>query len=449
MSDNKEVKEITWNDLQKDIEELDRFYTSVNPEENFEIKLIEKAKKHQLEIEQLRKIFNEYYNEKRKLNNLDKWLEKTPYLSLIQRLSTVIGVITLLLSAITFIPTQQEQKRISIQKNKIDTDRSHYEAWSIINNNNKVQASSGRVTALQNLIKDRIPLDGLEVPGAFLFNVDFRGAKLYRANFQGADLYRSDFSSKPQQSNPKQCNWWILDIFADCKPEEELQKRKTELERANFRGATLYEAKFNDSDSIDKKQNEEPDVDIYRADFSSFYLTEKKEGKQRQEEDQKYCEDKYPNDSNAKNECLVQKLLETECFLNKPVIQCTRAVNTEFIGANLKYADFTKASAKGANFSHADLECASFRGAIFNKEQDQSKDLRDPIKPTNFTKANLKGADFRDLAISTKGDPKRGILPEQIKKATDWKQAKYSEAFKKELGLSKQDEPHDCEVFQK
>ncbi|MEL7409365.1 MAG: pentapeptide repeat-containing protein, partial [Cyanobacteria bacterium J06558_2] len=135
---------------------------------------------------------------------------------------------------------------------------------------------------------------------------------------------------------------------------------------------------------------------------------------------------------------------------NKPIIQCTRATNAEFIGANLRYADFTKASLKGADFSHADLECASFRGAIFNKEQQESKDLSESIKPTNFTDANLKGADLRDLAISTDGD-KRGILPEQIKKAKNWKQAQYSDAFlTDELGLSKEDhQPHNCETFQK
>ena len=105
---------------------------------------------------------------------------------------------------------------------------------------------------------------------------------------------------------------------------------------------------------------------------------------------------------------------------------------------------------KGANFSHADLECASFRGAIFNKEQDESKDLSESIKPTNFNHANLKGADLRDLAVSTEGDPKRGVLPEKIKEAKNWKQAQYSDTFLDELELSKQDhQPYDCNTFQK
>jgi BTB/POZ domain-containing protein KCTD9 len=336
-------------------------------------------------------------------------------------LSALITAITIVISAITFLPNQQKQERNQIQKNQIDTDRSHYEAWNIINNN-KVQASSGRITALQNLAKDRVSLNGLEVPGAFLFNIYLGGAELYRANFQGADLYRSDFSSKPQQNNPKQCSWLILNKFADCKSKEELQPRQTELERANFRGTTLYEAKFNAADSSQEK-NENLGVDLYRADFSAFYLEEKNK---------------------------MQNILQIECFMNEPIIKCTRAINTEFIGTNLKQADFTKASLKGANFSNANLECASFRGAIFNKEQEKSKDLTEPIKPTKFTNANLKGTDLRDLATPTKGDQNRGISPEQIKEAKNWETAKYSEPFLTELGLSKQNyKPYNCETFQK
>ncbi len=335
----------------------------------------------------------------------------------IVNLSTLITSITIVISAITFLPNQQKQERNQIQKNNIERERAHYEAWNIINSN-KVQASSGRITALQNLAKDRVSLNGLEVPRAFLFSIDLGGAELYRANFEGADLYRSDFSSKPQQSNPKKCGWWILNRFADCKSEEELQPRQTELERAIFRGTTLYEVKFNTPEL-----SKELGVNLYRADFSPFSL-------------------KYKNTK--------QNLIETECFMNEPIIQCTRAINAEFLGANLRHADFTKASLKGANFSDADLECASFRGAIFNKKQEKNKDINKPIEPTKFNDANLKGADLRDLAISTDRDPNRGVLPEQIKEANNWQTAKYSEPLLTELGLSKQDyKPYNCEVFQK
>ncbi|MEL7078932.1 MAG: pentapeptide repeat-containing protein [Cyanobacteria bacterium J06648_1] len=420
-------------DIVEDLQDLEKSYISLNinqKQSNFEYKLLKKAKEKGLSTEELRKIFQEYYTEKRLFKNIDNWLEQTSVFSLLQRLSAIIGVSTLILGAITFLPTQQEQKRNQIKSNNIEKERAHYEAWNIINSN-QVKSGSGRITALQNLANDRVSLSGLEVPKAFLFDIDLGGAELYRANFQEADLYRADFSSKPKQSNPKQCDLWILSIFADCKSRDELESRKTELERANFKGAILYEAKFNNTSLVDinnsdfdEGQNiQNPHVDIYRADFSPVYLIE---------------------------ESQIENIIETECFMNKPVIQCTRATNAEFIGANLKHADFTKASLKGANFSQADLECASFRGAIFNKEQDESKDLSEFIEPTNFTNANLKGADFRDLAISTKGDPKRGVLPEQIKQAKNWKQAQYSNNFLTELGLSKQNhQPHDCKVFQK
>ncbi|MEL6440909.1 MAG: pentapeptide repeat-containing protein [Cyanobacteria bacterium J06621_8] len=426
---------LKFEDIKKDLEELEKLYVSLKQnsgQNNFEYKLLEKAKKLGLTTEELRKIFQEFYTEKKLLKNIDNWLEQTSFFSLLQRLSTIVGVTTLILGAVTFLPTQQEQKRNQITSNNIERQRSHYEAWNIINSN-QVRAGSGRTIALQNLAEDGVSLNGLEVPGAFLFDIDLGGAALYRANFQGADLYRADFSNKPEQNNPKQCNIWIIKIFADCKPKDKLKSRKTELERANFKGAILYEAKFNNTDFVNRENSnsnleetqnsQNPNVDIYRADFSPLYLGEENK---------------------------IKNIIETECFMNKPIIQCTRATNAEFIGANLRYADFTKASLKGADFSHADLECASFRGAIFNKEQQESKDLSESIKPTNFTDANLKGADLRDLAISTDGD-KRGILPEQIKKAKNWKQAQYSDAFlTDELGLSKEDhQPHNCETFQK
>jgi uncharacterized protein YjbI with pentapeptide repeats len=370
----------------------------------------------------------------------------------LKNLSALITAITIVISAITFLPNQQKQERNQIQKNQIDTDRSHYEAWNVINNN-KVQASSSRITALQNLAKDRVSLNGLEVPGAFLFSIDLGGADLYRANFQGSDLYLADFSSKPKQNNPFiRCSIFGFTQFFDCKSEQELQERRTELERVDFKGAILYEVKFNDKDPQDK-ESKEPDVDLFRADFRPLYLTKNPEKKALYEQDKQECSTKYSNDNKDRDrtECLTEKLIEKECDANDPIIQCTRAVNAEFIGANLKYADFTKANLKGANFTDANLECASFRGAIFNSVETEDPNITNKIvKPTDFTNANLKGADLRDLATPTKGDPIRDISPEQIKKAKNWEQAKYSDSFLEKLGLSKQNhKPFDCKSYQK
>lgn len=369
--------------------------------------------------------------------------------SSLTNLSTLITAITIVISAITFLPNQQKQERNQIQKNNIEREQAHYEAWNVINSN-KVQASSGRITALQNLAKDRVSLNGLEVPGALLFGIDIGGADLYRANFQDSDLYLADFSSKPKQKNPSiRCDIFGFTQFFDCKSEQELQERRTELERVNFRGAILYGVKFNDKDPKDE-ENQEPDVDLFRADFRPLYLTNKPEQKALYEQDKKECSAKHSKDSNARTECLTEKVIKQECFATDPIIKCTRAVNAEFIGANLKYADFTKAQLTGANFTDANLECASFRGAIFNSVETEVPNIPKIIKPTDFTNANLKGADLRDLATPTKDDPIRNISPEQLKKAKNWEQAKYSDSFLEKLGLSKQNhKPFDCKSYQK
>lgn len=423
-----------WGKIKEDLEELEKLYINLKQGKNqasFEYELITKAKESDIDVEQYRKIFKEYYTDKRLLKNFDNWLEETSFFSLLQRFTTLIGVITLVISAITFLPTQQVQRRTELARKTIEQDRANYEAWGIINGNrvdsngNLIQASSGRIIALQNLNKNRVPLQGLEIPEAFLLGIDLGGADLYRANFQGADLYRASFSSRPAKTNPWICSWAAWTQLIDCQSKEDLQGWNTDLERVNLRGSILYGTKFN-SHETSRGSNSEPNVDLFRADFSPFYRG-------------KGNEDRPFNKTSD---------MAIECFSEKPVIQCTRAVNAEFIGSNLKSADFTKANLKGANFKDANLECVSFRGAIFNSVNDKDPNLSEGVYTTKFEGANIRGADLRDLAVPTSGDKIRGLSGEQIKKAKNWQEALYSPALLKELGLSGQShKPFICPVF--
>jgi uncharacterized protein YjbI with pentapeptide repeats len=418
-----------WEKLKDDLDALDQLYSSGKQQDNFEYALINIAKENQLESEQLRKIFNEYHTEKRKLKSLDDWFNKTPFFSLLQRFSTIIGVLTLVISAITFLPTQQQQRRTETERKNIERDRSHYEAWAIINNNrvdnkgNLIKASSGRTTALQNLNKDRVPLQSIELPETFLLGIDLSGADLYRANFRGADLYRANFSSQPRQVNPNSCVLWGWTKLVDCKSQEELQERSTDLQRVNFSGAILYGVNFNAPKSNDRETDKKLGVNLFRADFRPFYIR------------------KFTSNE-ASRECIksansIECLLTIKCeMVREPIIQCTRAVNAKFIGANLKAVDFTKANLKGSDFEDSDLECATFRGATFNKvKRTDSIDLPEGISPTNFKEANIKGADFRDVI---------DLSPDQIKQALNWREARYSSSFAADLGLS-QNKHFTCE----
>jgi uncharacterized protein YjbI with pentapeptide repeats len=433
-SDLDDISADRWNKIGKDLQELESLYANRyknKREENFEFQLLIKAKEAGIDLEVYRRMFREYYTDKRLLKSFDNWLEETSFFSLLQRFTTLVGVATLLIGAVTFLPTQQAQQRTESARKKIEQDRANYEAWGIINSNrvdsngNLVQASSGRVIALQNLNKNRVSLQGLEVPEAFLLDIDLSGANLYRSNFQGSDLYRANFSSKPARTNPWICIVAAWTHLVECQTGEELKEWKTDLQRANFRGSILYGAKFNG----DRKAGENDSVrsvSLFRADFSPFYR-----GK-----------------GNESRRFDMASDVTTECFAEKPSIQCTRAVGAEFVAADLRSADFTKADLKGANFEGANLECASFRGAIFNSVSDKDPSLPNGLPPTRFAGANIRGADFRDLAAPTTGDKKRGLSAHQIRMARNWDQALYSPSLLSELGLSEQSrQQHRCPAF--
>ncbi|WP_309732439.1 pentapeptide repeat-containing protein [Chamaesiphon sp. OTE_75_metabat_556] len=335
-------------------------------------------------------------------------------------------MLTLVISAITFLPTQQQQRRTETERKNIEKDRSHYEAWAIINNNrvdikgNLIKANSGRTTALQNLNRDRVPLQRIELPETFLSGIDLSGADLYRADFRGADLYQAKFNSLPIQVNPTLC-----DPFIDCKSQEEIKERRTDLQRTNFSGAILYGVNFNAPKLNDSETNKKLGVNLFRADFRPFYIRKFSSN-----------EDKISQQC-IKNATSTECLITIECgMVRDPIIQCVRAVNATFIGANLKAVDFTKADLKGSNFEDSDLECATFRGAIFNQvKRIDSIDLPEGIPPTNFKKANIRGVDFRDVI---------DLSPTQVEQAVNWREAIYSASFAAKLGLSPQNKPFDC-----
>jgi uncharacterized protein YjbI with pentapeptide repeats len=454
MSENEEIQPNTsvpkWEKLKNDLEELDRLYRSKKQQDNFEYALINVSKKNQIDSEDFRKIFNEYHIEKNKIKIFDDWCNKTPFFSLLQRLTTIAGVIALIYSVVTFLPTQQQQRRTETERKNIERDRSHYEAWGIINNNRVngegilVKTSSGRITALENLNKDRVPLQRIELAETFLSSVDLSGADLYRANFRGADLYRANFSSQSRQVNPFECFVLSWTKLVDCKSKEELQERGTDLQRASFDGAILYDVKFNAPKTKNKVVNKRLGVNLFRADFRPFYIRKFTSG---EIDEFKKSKDPLKQETRKQRETCGTKPTEIDCMLSvycgmeDRIIQCARPVNAKFIGANLKDADFTKADLKGSDFEDSDLECVTFRGATFNilKRLD-SLDLPEGIPPTNFKNANLKGADFRDVV---------DLSPSQIKQAVDWQKAKYSPFLEKELGLSPQNKPFVCKAYEK
>ncbi|MGA7313717.1 MAG: pentapeptide repeat-containing protein [Silvibacterium sp.] len=118
------------------------------------------------------------------------------------------------------------------------TRQRHYAAWAVINSAQGKGGSGGRIEALQELNRDRVPLIGLDGSMAFLQGVQLSNAMLSRCSFQDADLRQSVFRS----ADLTFCN----------------------LRSANFRNADFDHAKLADIDLTE--------ADLTAANLSSAEL---------------------------------------------------------------------------------------------------------------------------------------------------------------------------------
>jgi len=128
------------------------------------------------------------------------------------------------------------------------TRQRHYAAWAVINSAQGKGGSGGRIEALEELNRDRVPLIGLDGSMAFLQGVQLSNAMLSRCSFQAADLRQSSLRS----SDLSFCN----------------------LRSANFRNADFEHAQLGDADltEADLTGADLGSANLARADFSSADL---------------------------------------------------------------------------------------------------------------------------------------------------------------------------------
>ncbi len=110
----------------------------------------------------------------------------------------------------------------------------HYQAWQVINTAQGKGGSGGRIDALQELNRDKVPLVGVDVSSAFLQGLKLDHANLLRSNFAAADLRGSNLRSAD---------------FTDA-----------DLHDANLRNSDLENASFDNADM--------QDVDLWRSDLT-------------------------------------------------------------------------------------------------------------------------------------------------------------------------------------
>jgi hypothetical protein len=134
------------------------------------------------------------------------------------------------------------------------TKQKHYQAWQVINTAQGKGGSGGRIDAMQELNKDRVPLVGVNAAGAFLMGAHLEKAHLLRADLSGADLRASTLDNSTLE-------------FA-------------KLSSANLRGASLRNANLENADLSDVDMEESnlngarlAGADLARADLRNCDLT--------------------------------------------------------------------------------------------------------------------------------------------------------------------------------
>ena len=70
----------------------------------------------------------------------------------------------------------------------------HYQAWQVINTAQGKGGSGGRIDALQELNRDKVPLVGVDASSAFLQGSNLAGANLTRSDFSSADIRSSNLA---------------------------------------------------------------------------------------------------------------------------------------------------------------------------------------------------------------------------------------------------------------
>jgi hypothetical protein len=93
------------------------------------------------------------------------------------------GRFVILLAVISYIWGIEERRKVK-----------HYQAWQVINAAQGKPGSGGRIDALQDLNKDKVPLSGVDASGSYLVEIDLKEAYLSDANFSGANLSYANLS---------------------------------------------------------------------------------------------------------------------------------------------------------------------------------------------------------------------------------------------------------------
>lgn len=170
---------------------------------------------------------------------IDWWIERAVYrlrqwsfLELLELLSRF----AVLVAVFSYVGGADERQKIKL-----------YQAWAVINSAQGKGGSGGRIKALEELAEEAVPLDGVNLAGAWLHaiqlpkaslrNANFETAKLRHANLQGSDLY----DAKLQWAD-------LLNAHLNGTDLSEAELQGSNLRNADLHGSKLWRANFRDAD---------------------------------------------------------------------------------------------------------------------------------------------------------------------------------------------------------
>jgi Pentapeptide repeats (8 copies) len=155
------------------------------------------------------------------------WLSGWAFLEAVE----YVGTLSILFAVISYFAESGDRLK-----------QKHYQAWQVINTAQGKGGSGGRIEALEELNRDRVPLVGVDVSDAFLQYLDLTGANLVRSNFSGSDIRGGNFKSTRLDF----ANFASANVRNGSFERASLQA--VSLQAADLNGATLRGADLSDAD---------------------------------------------------------------------------------------------------------------------------------------------------------------------------------------------------------
>jgi hypothetical protein len=246
-------------ELQQLLASFDQLHPIKDPI-HIEYELLQAAKRYDLPLDCVRQMFKDYRRQRQdeiwgrsrlllllcRIERNMEWLNQSmsrmdlfPVLEHLSKLSIIVALIAF----VGEIPERAEQ-RATEQK------RTNYEAWRIILASEGKPPSAGRVEALEDLNKQKIPLANTNLSGAFLSDIKLPEARLDGAKLNGAVLNRANLQNAVLiNANLEKAA--LIDANLEKAALIDANLKYANLLRANLTQAVLSEADLTQADLED------------------------------------------------------------------------------------------------------------------------------------------------------------------------------------------------------